>query len=144
MGEGSCVSEKRDHCGNGRPKFGVVHILPEASSRGVHHPEETCTSISDFAFMHGWFADRVLFWRLFCNITRVCYITGMSHPYPTAAFPKSFTVSHGDMQMQDRFRMDVSDDVARTHIFALIEQSITNMLAPMGDTAHRIATNFRA
>lgn len=48
------------------------------------------------------------------------------------------------LQMQDRFRMDVSDDVARTHIFALIEQSIANMLAPMGDTAHRIATNFRA
>ena len=49
----------------------------------------------------------------------------------------------GFMQMEERFKMDVSDDVARTHIFALIEQSIANMFAPMGDTAHRIAANFR-
>jgi phosphatidylinositol kinase/protein kinase (PI-3 family) len=47
------------------------------------------------------------------------------------------------MQMEERFKMEVSDDVARTHIFALIDQSIANMFAPMGDTAHRIAANFR-
>jgi hypothetical protein len=41
--------------------------------------------------------------------------------------------------MEERFKLDVSDEFVRTHIFALIEQSIANMLAPMGDTAHRLA-----
>lgn len=47
------------------------------------------------------------------------------------------------VQMEERLRVDASDEDARAHIFALIDQSIANMLAPMGDTAHRIAANFR-
>lgn len=47
------------------------------------------------------------------------------------------------VQMEERFKVDVSDDAARTHIFTLIDQSIANMLASVGDTAHRIASNFR-
>jgi phosphatidylinositol kinase/protein kinase (PI-3 family) len=48
------------------------------------------------------------------------------------------------VQMEDRFKVECSDDVARTHIFTLIDQSIANMLASVGDTAHRIASNFRS
>lgn len=48
------------------------------------------------------------------------------------------------MQMEDRFKVDCSDDLARAHIFTLIDQSIANMLASVGDTAHRIAANFRS
>ena len=44
--------------------------------------------------------------------------------------------------MEERFKVDVSDDAARTHIFTLIDQSIANTLASVGDTAHRIASNF--
>jgi hypothetical protein len=48
------------------------------------------------------------------------------------------------VQMEDRLKVDASDDVARAHIFTLIDQSIANMLASVGDTAHRIASNFRS
>ena len=49
-----------------------------------------------------------------------------------------------EVQMEDRFKVEASDDIARAHIFTLIDQSIANMLASVGDTAHRIASNFRA
>ena len=48
------------------------------------------------------------------------------------------------MQMEERLKVEASDDVARAHIFTLIDQSIANMLASVGDTAHRIASNFRS
>lgn len=48
------------------------------------------------------------------------------------------------LQMEDRFKVDYSDDAARAHVFTLIDQSIANMLASVGDTAHRIASNFRS
>ena len=47
------------------------------------------------------------------------------------------------LQLEERLTMDMTDDDARDHIFALLDQSVNHIMARLGDDAHRIASQLR-